>query len=113
VKHYRVIKTSSIDNLVHVVLDVTLSEDKIDRILRNNVDLMTIEDVLKDYNNVTQRQDQMKKLIEMLKILSDRPLSEKYSIIYTGYEIKRIMPNKVEYDYPRKDLCQSVLSKDI
>ena len=32
----------------------------------------------------------------MLKILSDRPLSEKYSIIYTGYEIKRIMPNKVD-----------------
>jgi len=75
---------------------LTLSEDKIDTIFRNNVNLITVEDVLKDYNNVTQRQNQMKKLIEMLKILSDRPLSEKYSIIYTGYEIKRIMPDKVD-----------------
>ena len=102
VKHYRIIRTSRVDDLIHVVMDVTLSEDKIDRILRDNVDLMTIEDVLKDYNNVTQRQDQMKKLMEMLKILAGRPLSEKYSIIYTGYEIKRIMPDKVNVEIHAK-----------
>ncbi|MDI9570738.1 MAG: hypothetical protein QM278_08450 [Pseudomonadota bacterium] len=102
VKQYRIIRTSRVDDLIHVVMDVTLSEDKIDRILRDNVDLMTVEDVLRDYNNVTQRQDQMKKLMAMLKILSDRPLSERYSIIYTGYEIKRIMPDKVNVEIHAK-----------
>jgi len=88
VKKYRMIRTSKIDDLVLVTLDVNLSEDKIERIVRDNVHLITYADVLRDYNNVTQRQDQIRKLMGMMRILANRPVQEKYGVIYEGYEIK-------------------------
>ena len=96
VKSYRIIKTSKIDDLILVTLDVKLSEDQIDTVVRDHVKLMTIEDVLLDYNNVSKRQDQIKKLIEMLKILAERPIHEKYGIIYEGYEIQRIGAEQID-----------------
>ena len=96
VKNYKITKTSKIDNLILVTMDVTLSEDKITGILRDNIKLITYEDILKDYNNVEQRQDQIKKLVEMLRILYKRPVSEKYGVIYEGYEIKRIGATQVD-----------------
>ncbi len=96
VKSYRIIKTSKIDDLILITLDVTLSEGKIEGILRNNVKLITSENVLKDYNNVAQRQAQMKKLAEMVRILASRPVHEKYGVIYEGYEIKRIGVTQVD-----------------
>ncbi len=96
VKKYRIIKTSKIDDLVIVTLDVNLSEDKIERIVRDNVHLITYEDVLRDYNNVTQRQDQIRKLMDMMRILANRPVGEKYGVLYEGYEIKRISVNHVD-----------------
>jgi len=96
VKSYRIIKSSKIDNSILITLDVKLSEDKIENILRENVKLMTVEDVLKDYNNVTQRQDQIKKLTEMFNTMVSRPIREKYSVIYEGYEIKRIGAKQVD-----------------
>ena len=96
VKSYRIIKTSNMDDLIMITMDVKLSEDKIEGILRDNIKLMTVEDVLKDYNNVTQRQDQIRKFAEMLKILAKRPVHEKYGVIYDGYEIKRISAIQVD-----------------
>jgi hypothetical protein len=96
VKKYRMIKTSKIDDLVLVTLDVSLAEEKIERIVRDNVKLITYEDVLRDYNNVTQRQDQIRKLMDMMKILAGRPVHEKYGVIYEGYEIKRIGATQVD-----------------
>lgn len=96
VKNYRVVKTSKIDDMIIITLDVNVSEDKIDVIFRDNINLMTYEDVLRDYNNVTQRQEQIKKLAEMVKILYDRPAHEKYGVIYEGYEIKRIGATRVD-----------------
>ena len=96
VKSYRIIKTSNMDDLIMITMDVKLSEDKIEGILRDNIKLMTVEDVLKDYNNVTQRQDQIRKFAEMLKILAKRPIHEKYGVIYDGYEIKRISATQVD-----------------
>ena len=90
IKNYRLLKVANIDNLVVVTLDVSLSEDKIEAIIRNNVNLVTAEDVMKDYHNVAQRQKQMRKFMDMIKILGTRPISEKYNVIYEGYEIKRI-----------------------
>ena len=65
VKNYRLIKTSKMDDLILITLEVTLSEEKIKGIIRNNAKLITYEDVLKDYNNVTQRQEQMRKLVAL------------------------------------------------
>lgn len=96
VKKYRIIKTSKIDDLVLVTLDVGLAEEKIERIVRDNVHLITYEDVLRDYNNVTQRQDQIRKLMDMMRILAGRPVHEKYGVIYEGYEIKRIGATRVD-----------------
>jgi hypothetical protein len=96
VKKYRMIKTSKIDDLVLVTLDVSLAEEKIERIVRDNVHLITYEDVLRDYNNVTQRQDQIRKLMDMMRILAGRPVHEKYGVIYEGYEIKRIGATQVD-----------------
>lgn len=96
VKTYKIIKTAKIDDLVLVTLDVNLSEDKIDRILRDNIKLITYEDVLRDYNNVTQRQDQIRKFADMVRILAGRPVHEKYGVIYEGYEIKRIGAKQVD-----------------
>ncbi|MFZ4439682.1 MAG: hypothetical protein ACOYOS_14740 [Syntrophales bacterium] len=96
VKSYRIIKTSKLDDLLLITLDVTLSEDKIKRILRDNVKLITYEDVLKDYNNVAQRQEQIKKFADMVRILDSRPVSEKYNVSYEGYEIKRIGATQVD-----------------
>ena len=96
VKSYRIIKTSNMDDLILITMDVKLSEDKIEGILRDNIKLMTVEDVLKDYNNVTQRQDQIRKFAEMLKVLAKRPVHEKYGVIYDGYEIKRISGTQVD-----------------
>ena len=96
VKKYRIIKTSKIDDLVLVTLDVGLAEEKIERIVRDNVHLITYEDVLRDYNNVTQRQDQIRKLMDMMRILAGRPVHEKYGVIYEGYEIKRIGATQVD-----------------
>ncbi len=96
VKNYRIIKTSKMDDLILITLDVKLSEDKIEVILRKNVKLMTVEDVLKDYSDVTQRQDQIKKLVEMVNIVANRPVHEKYGVTYEGYEIKRIGATKVD-----------------
>lgn len=96
VKNYRIVKMSNIDNTILVTLDVTLSEEKINSILRDNVKLITYEDVLKDYNNVAQRQDQIKKFAEMVRILESRPVSEKYNVTYEGYEIKRIGATQVD-----------------
>jgi len=96
VKKYRIIKTSKIDDLILVTLDVKLSEDKIVSVLRDNVQLVTYEDVLTDYNNVTQRQDQIKKLTEMVRILASRPVHEKYGVVYEGYKIKHIGATKVD-----------------
>jgi hypothetical protein len=95
VKNYQIIKTSKLDDLILITLDVTLSEDNIKGILRDNVKLVTYEDVLRDYNNVSQRQEQIKKLAEMFIMLSNRPVSEKYNITYEGYEIKQIKANSV------------------
>ncbi len=92
VKKYRIIKTSKIDDLVIVTLDVNLAE----RIVRDNVHLITYEDVLRDYNNVTQRQDQIRKLMDMMRVLAGRPVHEKYGVIYEGYEIKRIGATQVD-----------------
>lgn len=96
VKKYRIIRTSKIDDLVLVTLDVNLAEEKIERIVRDNVKLITYEDVLRDYNNVTQRQDQIRKLMDMMRILAGRPVHEKYGVIYEGYEIKRIGATRVD-----------------
>ena len=96
VKKYRMIKTAKIDDLVLVTLDVSLAEDKIDKIVRDNVHLITYEDVLRDYNNVTQRQDQIRKLMDMMRVLAGRPVHEKYGVIYEGYEIKRIGATQVD-----------------
>ncbi len=96
VKNYRIIKTSNIDNMILLTLDVTLSEEKINTILRDNVKLITYEDVIRDYNNVAQRQEQIKKFAEMVRILDSRPVSEKYNVIYEGYEIKRIGATQVD-----------------
>lgn len=96
VKSYRLMKTSKIDDLTVVTLDVNLSEEKIETILRNNVKLVTYDDVLRDYVTVIQRQDQIKKLVEMLRILASRPVSEKYFVTYEGYKIKRIGATQVD-----------------
>jgi len=96
VKKYRIIRTSKIDDLVLVTLDVSLAEEKIERIVRDNVNLITYEDVLRDYNNITQRQDQIRKFVDMLRILASRPVHEKYGVIYEGYEIKRIGAAQVD-----------------
>lgn len=96
IKGYRIIKTSKMDDLILVTMDVNVSQDKIKNILRNNVKLVTYEDVIKDYTNVTQRQEQMLKFAEMIKIMAKRPVREKYGIVYEGYEIKRINPTYVD-----------------
>lgn len=96
VKRYRIIKSSNIDDLIVLTLDVTLSEDKIESIFRDNINMITYEDVLRDYNNVTQRQDQIRKLIKMLHIMARRPIHEKYGVVYDGYEIKRISATTVD-----------------
>ena len=96
VKNYHIIKTSKMDDLILITLDVTLSEEKIKGIIRNNAKLITYDDILKDYNNVTQRQEQIRKLVAMLKILVSRPVNEKYGVIYEGYEIKRIGATQVD-----------------
>ncbi len=96
IKSYKIINTSNIDNSVLVTLDVKLAEEKIEELVRENVKIITVDDVLKDYNNVYKRQEQMKKLSGMLKILSERPINEKYYINYVGYEIVRISPTMVD-----------------
>ncbi len=90
VKKYHIVKVSKADDLINVTMDVTLSEDKIIQIMRERVDLITYQEILKDYNNVAQRQEQIRKLAEMLKILDSRPLHERYGVIYDGYQIKHI-----------------------
>ena len=67
VKNYRIVKTSNIDSMILLILDVTLSEEKIKGILRDNVKLITYEDVLRDYNNVAQRQEQIKKFAIVIR----------------------------------------------
>ena len=96
VKNYHIIKTLKLDDLILITLDVTLSEEKIKGIIQNNAKLITYDDILKDYNNVTQRQEQIRKLVAMLKILVSRPVNEKYGVIYEGYEIKRIGATQVD-----------------
>ncbi len=96
IKSYRIVNMSNIDNSILVTLDVKLAEEKIEEIVRENVKIVTIDDVLKDYNNVYKRQEQMKKLLQMLQILSERPISEKYYVNYVGYEIVRISPTTVD-----------------
>jgi len=96
IKSYRIISMSNIDNSILMTLDVKLAEEKIKEIVRENVKIVTIDDVLKDYNNVYKRQEQMMKLSKMLKILSERPINEKYYINYVGYEIIRISPTTVD-----------------
>lgn len=95
-KNYRIIKETVMDNLIVMPMDVTISEDKIESVVRNNVNLVTYEDVMRDYNTVTHRQEQMKKLVEMFKLLASRPVREKYNIAYEGYEIKNITTTKVD-----------------
>jgi Protein of unknown function, DUF400. len=87
-KSYKIIRETNIDNLIVLTMDVIISEDKIESVVRNNVNLITYEDVMRDYNAVTQRQEQVKKLSEMAKILSSRPVREKYNIAYESYKIK-------------------------
>jgi hypothetical protein len=96
IKNYKVIKTSNIDDLIIVTLDVTLSEDKIDKIVRENVKFVTTDDILRDFNNVSQRQEQIRKFAEMVKILASRPISEKYFVTYDGYEVKRIGMTEID-----------------
>jgi hypothetical protein len=96
IKSYRIINISNIDNSILVTLDIKLAEEKIEEIVRENVKIITIDDVLKDYNNVYKRQEQMQKLSKMLNILSERPINEKYYVNYVGYEIVRISPTTVD-----------------
>jgi len=96
IKNYKITKTSKIDNLLLITLDVTLSEDRIKGVLRDNIKLITYEDVLKDYNNVALRQEQIKKFADMIRVLAGRPVSEKYNVTYEGYEIKRIGATQVD-----------------
>jgi len=96
VKKYHIVKVSKADDLINVTMDVTLSEDKIIQIMRERVDLITYQEILKDYNNVAQRQEQIRKLAEMLKILDSRPLHERYGVIYDGYQIKHIGASYVD-----------------
>jgi len=96
IKSYRVVEITNIDNMILVTLDVKLSEEKIEEIVRENVKIVTVDDVLKDYNNISKRQEQMKKLLQMLQTLSERPISEKYYINYVGYKIVRISPTTVD-----------------
>jgi len=95
-KSYRIIKETMLDNLIVLTMNVTILEDKVESIVRNNVDLVTYEDVIKNYNTVSQRQEQMKKLVEMFKLLASRPVREKYNISYEGYEIKNITTAKID-----------------
>jgi len=60
VKKYHIVKVSKADDLINVTMDVTLSEDKIIQIMRERVDLITYQEILKDYNNVAQRQEQIR-----------------------------------------------------
>jgi len=96
IKSYRIVRIVSMDDMILATLDVKLSEEKIESVMRENVNIITVDDVLKDYNNVYKRQEQMKKLRQMLIIMSERPIHEKYSVTYTGYEIKRVSPDVVD-----------------
>ena len=96
VKNYKVIKTSNMDDIIIVTLDVILSEDKIDKILRENVKLVTTDDILRDFNNVSQRQEQIRRFAEMVKVLNSRPVSEKYNVVYEGYVVKRIGMTQID-----------------
>jgi hypothetical protein len=96
VKNYKIIKTSTMDELIIVTLDVEVSEEKIKNIIRANVKMMTYQEILKDLNNVTKRQEQIKSLTKMLTLLASRKISENYGVIYEGYEIKRIGATKVD-----------------
>jgi len=90
IKNYKIIKTSRIDDLILITMDINVLEGKIEKILRNNIKLITIDDIMKDYRNISHRQEQMRKLVDMLRIIYNRPEYEKYIINYEGYKINRI-----------------------
>jgi hypothetical protein len=96
IQNYYVTKISEIDDLIIVTLHVTVSENKIEDIVRKNVELVTYEDVLKDFVNVEKRQEQIRKLTKMLEILASRPVHEKYYIVYEGYRIRRIGAQNID-----------------
>jgi hypothetical protein len=60
--------------------------------------MVTYDDVLKDYNIVCQKREQLRKFAEMLNLLNSRPISEKYFITYNGYEITGISLETIEVD---------------
>ena len=96
VKNYKIVKTSTMDELIIVTLDVEVSEEKIKSIIRANVKMMTYQEILKDLNNVTKRQEQIASLTKMLKLLASRTISQNYGVVYEGYEIKRIGATKID-----------------
>ncbi len=90
VKKYRILKVKEDNEIFLVTMNVTLSEDKIEDFVRKDVNLVTYEEVIKDYSNIVQRQSQIKKLAEMYRIMVRRPINEKYGVLYEGYEVNHI-----------------------
>jgi hypothetical protein len=95
VKDYAVMDERKYDGVYILTATVTVNDEAIKSILRENVKAMTYDDVIKDYLLVTQMQERLRKFAGMLQELSSRPLSERFIVENAGYDIKSVGLEKV------------------
>ena len=90
VQNYDILKEEQSDKIYFLTLKVLVKADEIKEKIGRSQKAITYDNALKDYSLIESRKEKIQKYIEVLKAINDRPLMERYSIDYTGYEIVNV-----------------------
>lgn len=96
VQDYDILKEEQSDKIYFLTLKVRVKADEIKNKIDRSQKAITYDNALKDYSLIQSRKEKLKKYIELLKAINDRPLQERYSVDYTGYEIVHVGLNQTK-----------------
>jgi len=90
ISNYSIKSEKKDDNGLTVVeLKATIEDTILQNIIHENK-MLTLEDAIKDYNLVENKVSQLKIASELLNLMKNKPISEKYIVKYSGYNVKSI-----------------------
>jgi hypothetical protein len=90
VQNYDILREEQSDKVYFLTLKVRVKSDEIKGKIDRSQKAVTYDNALKDYSLIQSRKEKIKKYIELLKAINERPLMERYSVDYTGYEIVNV-----------------------
>lgn len=90
VQDYDILKEEQSDKIYFITLKVHVKADEIKDKINRSKNAITYDNALKDYSLIQNKREKLLKYIELLKSINERPLMDRYSVDYSGYEVMNI-----------------------